>query len=157
MVKYSPRIHTVHQRFSWLLPYVVILNCKKKGYFIKYFIFCYKCFMPLTSWSLRPLNLEEADKAVLENRDESVFAASSTNIWCVTYCECTENANEEEDTETIYDDLNNGEDFDWNEEVKNFKKIIKSSQPASRKREAPRSRIFGKFRKMSAANRSPKE
>ncbi|CAO3674666.1 unnamed protein product [Rhizopus stolonifer] len=100
---------------------------------------------------------EETEKAVFKNRDESVFAASSTNIWCVTYCEYTENANEEEDTETIYDDLNNDEVFDWNEEVENFKKIIKSSQPASRKREAPRGRIFGKFRKMSAANRSPKE
>ncbi|RCI03437.1 hypothetical protein CU098_002260, partial [Rhizopus stolonifer] len=92
----------------------------------------------------------DEEEAVKENRDLSNFAATSY----------MGNADEEEYTGLIFDDINLGEVFDWEEEVESFIKKLKNSvryQPATKKRLTSRSLIFNKFQKVSASARISKE
>lgn len=102
----------------------------------------------------------DGEEAVKENRDLSNFAATSQNPWCLMYSSYMDNADDEEDAGSIFDDINLGEVFDWEEEVESFIKKLKNSghyQPATKKRLASRNLIFNKFQKVSASARISKE
>jgi hypothetical protein len=77
-------------------------------------------------------NEEENDETKPSTFDSSQFAATSKNVWCISY-----NLYEDDDTasSSIYDDINNGELFDWNKEVENFislLKLLSSYQPKNK-------------------------
>ncbi|RCI04950.1 hypothetical protein CU098_012951 [Rhizopus stolonifer] len=64
----------------------------------------------------------DGGEAVKENRDLSKFAATSQNPWCFIYSSYMDNAYEEEENSgSIFDDINQGEVFGWEEEVEDGK------------------------------------
>ncbi|RCI03039.1 hypothetical protein CU098_001445, partial [Rhizopus stolonifer] len=102
----------------------------------------------------------DEEEVVKQSRDLSNFATTSQNPWRFMYSMYMDNADEEEDAGSIFDDINEGEVFDWEEEEESFIKTLKNSalnQPATKKRLTSRSLIFKKFQKVSASTRISKE
>jgi hypothetical protein len=96
-----------------------------------------------------------------DTHDFDQFAATSKNTWCITYNLYMDNLSDEDDDEaivsTIYDDLNNGQVFDWDNEIQNFITLLKLSpsfKPKINKNEVPQKKIFSQFKNIPSKYRS---
>jgi hypothetical protein len=96
-----------------------------------------------------------------DTHDSDQFAATSKNTWCITYNLYMDNLSDEDDDEaivsTIYDDLNNGQVFDWDNEIQNFITLLKLSpsfKPKIYKNQVPQKKIFSQFKNIPSKYRS---